>query len=103
MVAHNISEMRLLDALRLLIVSLLVTGVLFVLLKALLRDWARAALARSLALLLFFSYGHVYNLFRDSSRLRHLPVQASLVGILWLGFFLLGCWWIIRKLRDPGR
>ncbi len=59
MVAHNITEMRLLDALRLLIVSFLVTGLLFVLLKALLAIRPRP-LVCSLALLLFFSYGHVY-------------------------------------------
>jgi hypothetical protein len=101
MVAHNITEMRLLDALRLLIVSMLVTTALFVLLKVLLRDWARAALVCSLTILLFFSYGHVYNLFRDTSVLGVYLFRHRLLGFLWLGFLLLGCWWIIRKLRDP--
>jgi hypothetical protein len=101
MVAHNITEMRLLDALRSLVVSLLVTGVLFILLKALLKDWARAALVCSLAILLFFSYGHIYNLCRDTTVFGVYLFRHRLLGFVWLGFFLLGCWWIIRKLRDP--
>ena len=101
MVAHNITEMRLLDALRVLLVSLLVTGVLFVFLKVLLRDWGKAALVCSLAILLFFSYGHVYNLFRDTTVFGVYLFRHRLLGFLWLGIFLLGCWWIIRKLRDP--
>ena len=101
MVAHNLTEMRLLDALRVLLVSLLVTGLLFILLKALLRDWARAALVCSLAVLLFFSYGHIYNLFRDTTVFGLYLFRHRLLGFLWLGIFLLGSWLIIRKLRDP--
>jgi hypothetical protein len=101
MVAHNLTEMRLTDALRALLVSLLVTGVLFVLLRALLGDGARAALVCSLGILLFFSYGHVYNLFRDTTVFGVYLFRHRMLGFIWLGIFVLGSWLIVRKLRDP--
>ncbi len=101
MVASNLTEMRLTDALRALLVSLLVTGVLFILLRALLHDGTRAALVCSLGILLFFSYGHVYNLFRDSTVFGIYLFRHRLLGFIWLGIFLLGSWLIARKLRDP--
>ena len=101
MVASNLTEMRLTDALRALLVSLLVTGVFFILLRALLQDGARAALVCSLGILLFFSYGHVYNLFRDSTVFGVYLFRHRMLGFIWLGAFLLGSWLIVRKLPRP--
>ena len=101
MVASNLTEMRLLDALRALLVSLLVTGVLFILLRALLQDGPGLPWCAPWEILLFFSYGHVYNLFRDSTVFGVYLFRHRLLGFMWLGIFLLGSWWIIRKLRDP--
>ena len=102
MLAYNITEMRLTDALRALLVSLVVTALLFLLLKVVIKDWVKAGLVCTLALLLFFSYGHLYDLLRNTSVFGYLVFRHRLQGIIWLAIFLLGAWWIIRRLKAPG-
>jgi hypothetical protein len=85
--AHNIDEISLDVVFRPLLVSLLVGVTLFGLAKLIFRDWARAALAVSLILFLFFIYGQIYNVsedvtFRDISLFRHrtlLPLFGMLL------------------------
>ena len=85
--AYNIDEISLDVVFRPLLVSLLVGVILFGLAKLIFRDWARAALAVSLILFLFFIYGQIYNVledvtFRDISLFRHrtlLPLFGTLL------------------------
>src|SRR5512136_1762069 len=51
-------------AIRALVVAVAAAIVLVVVLRLILRDWARASLLAAGLLLLFFSYGHVYDLLR---------------------------------------
>ena len=93
--------MRLLDALRALLISLSVTVILFILLKLLLHDWIKAGQICTLAIFLFYAYGHVYNIFRDTTVFGVYLFRHRMLGFLWLGIFVLGTWWIIRKLQNP--
>jgi len=63
--AYNVSEIHFADALRSLLVSLAFAGVILSLIRLILKDWQKAALVASLLLLLFFSYGHIYNFLVD--------------------------------------
>ena len=72
LLSNNIDQMRASSAMRALLVSLLVTGLILVLLRLLLRDWQRAAILTSLLAILFFSYGHLYLAFK----------QATVFGVL---------------------
>ena len=60
LIAYNIDELRPAEGLRSLVFSELVALVLFSLFWLVFRSKQRAALAVSILLLLFFSYGHIY-------------------------------------------
>lgn len=96
LLAANLGEVEPWVALRPLAVSLLAAGLLLVLARPLLRSWARAALAVTILLALFFSYGHVYNLLETSPAgplLGRHRVLAPLYGLLLAG----GLWWAVRR------
>jgi hypothetical protein len=100
LLAHNVEQARPNEALRALIVSLVGATVCLLILKLLLRDWRKAALASTLFVVLFFSYGHFYDF------VRQIPSMGSTIGRhrylvpLWVGIFGLGLWWIWKRLRD---
>jgi hypothetical protein len=98
--AHNIEELQFTNAVRPLIVSLFAASLLLLALRALLKDWHKAALITSLALILFFSYGHVYNGLRPLLPAGALLIRHRLLAPLWLSAFTLGTWWINQRIKD---
>jgi hypothetical protein len=94
--AANIDQVRAEVVLRPLIYALLAASLLLLLSSRLVRDMPRAALLSTLALVLFFSYGHVYSLLKGEGIGRHrflLPV--------WLLIFIFLAWWILKRARSP--
>lgn len=93
----NIDQVHLSAALRALFVVLAGTGLLLLLMYTRLKSWQRAALITSLALILFFTYGHVYHflegheIFLGRHRLL-LPLWIVLAGI--------GSWGILQRVRN---
>jgi len=83
-----------------LVLSLVTLAVMF-LLKWLLRDWHRAALATTILILLFFTYGHLY------SYLKTIEMSGIILGrhrqmlMVWLILAGLGMWWAGRKTARP--
>jgi hypothetical protein len=100
LLAYNIEEIQAQAALRSLLIAFLGTVVLFTLLKLWLRDWHKAAFVSSLFLGLFFSYGHIYNFLETTPILGITFGRHRLLGPLWLGLFILGFWWAVRKAGD---
>lgn len=98
--AHNIEEIQATAALRSLTLILLGTAILLLVLKLLLKNWQKAAFICTLALMLFFSYGHIYGY------IKQLPITGAaigrhrILGPLWLLIFVLGTYWITRSKRD---
>jgi hypothetical protein len=93
----NIAQARPGEAIRSLLVVLAFAGLLFLLMRLVYKDWLRGALATSLLLVLFFTYGHVYNFLEKTVPFlgRHrllLPFWLLLAGV--------GLWLIARRLRD---
>jgi hypothetical protein len=96
LLAYNGAQTRASEALRSLFLAIGLAIVLFVLLRLILGDWDRAAILSSLWLVLFFTYGHVYQFLREISadgqgfgRHRYLvPTWALLFIIvsLWIFF-----------------
>ena len=60
LLAFNIGQIKLEAGWRALLFSVLFAGILFLLLKLILRNWYRAAFLSMLWLMLFFSYGHIH-------------------------------------------
>lgn len=101
LLATNLGQVRPGIAARALALSLAAAGAALLLLRWVMREWQRPALLVSWGLLLFYSYGHLYNalrpiLFMGTHLGRHrflLPVGAALA--------LAGSWWILRRPVAP--
>ncbi|HEX5942743.1 MAG TPA: sulfatase-like hydrolase/transferase, partial [Anaerolineales bacterium] len=65
-----------------------------------LRNWQAAGVVATICLILFLTYGHLYDYISD------LEVGGFLIGrhrylvMLWLALALLGSWWAFRKARS---
>lgn len=101
MLSFNIAHTDISSGYRPLILALILAGLLLLCFQLLLRNWAKASLMASLSLLLFFSYGHIYNILSNPSsplvtfgRHRYMLVAWSLI--------LISCMWLIwKKLKNP--
>lgn len=96
--AVNIDQVHPEVVLRPLLYAFLGALALLVIFWRLLKDLQRAAILSTLSLILFFSYGHVYELLKSTSFGRHrvlLPVWVLILCLL--------TWWVIKRARDPGR
>jgi hypothetical protein len=97
LLANNIEEIKVDVALRALLLSCIVGFILYSLLKYLLKDRVKAGISASAILVIFFSYGHLYNYLSAGNlitmtlgRHRYLAPASFLAGILIVG-------WVIRK------
>lgn len=98
--AHNIGQTSLGSIVR----AVILTGAFAVLILfacwIFLRKWQAAGVVASLLMILFLTYGHLYNLIGD------LQVGGFLLGrhrylvIAWFAIACLGIWWVNRKPRN---
>ena len=83
---QNLVYVNFTSIIRSLLLSFLITVVLFLLLKLLTKDWGKAGLITTLIIMLFFSYGHIYTQlqlsFGDSIRHRYLIIIFVFAFIL---------------------
>ncbi len=85
---HNITEVTADGVLRSLLISLAGGAILFVAMRLALRDTLKAGLVVTLFLVLFFTYGQVYNLLKESPLLalaRHRYLIVPYAGLFLLG------------------
>jgi hypothetical protein len=88
LLSNNATEIKLSDGYRSIAISLLLTTIVYLILKVIVKDPHKVALLSSLAIILFFSYGHLYfyldenQLFGfDLARIRFLvPFFSLLLG-----------------------
>jgi hypothetical protein len=83
-----------------LIVSLLIGILFFLVARLLVRNWQKASLWTSLAVIMFFSYGHVYQIVEDFLLFGFLIGRHRYLVIFWGAMFMLGTWLIFRKIRN---
>jgi hypothetical protein len=94
LIAYNSSEMRPAEGVRVLLLSLLAALILFGLFWLIFHSKQRAALTVSLWLLLFYSYGHLYNLVSKQWDIPHL---SAWLGGLWLVLAAAATGWLARR------
>jgi len=96
--AYNINEINIRVVFRPLFIALAVSFLILVFLNVFFKDWQRAGLLATAFLILFFSYGHVYN-FLHNIKIANIPIGRNrILAIIWL--LLAGlCVWFITKLR----
>jgi len=97
LLAYNIIQLDPVYAVRAIVITLLFGVLVFGIARLILRDRLKAGLLASLALLLFLTYGHVYNLLENKSYLGHHRFMIA----IWLIAFLLGVWGILSLKKKP--
>ncbi len=90
LLGHNITEVSTDVIVRPLIIILGGTLILFVALRLALRNTLQAGLVVSLFLVLFFTYGQVYNLLKESSLVVAGLARHRFLIIIYAGLFILG-------------
>ncbi len=98
--ANNASEVAAEVILRPLMITLALTGLLLVFGRLFTRTWERSGLVTSLFLLLFFSYGHLYDTLKATSSLQIFARHRILVPIYML-LLVTGLVLILRKVQHP--
>ncbi len=99
LLAHNIDWLRPTSGLRALLISVIVAWLLLIVLARVLHDWARAGILVSLLVILFFSYGQLYESLRHALGLD--LVRHRYLAPLYLAAAVALIWWIVKRLRRP--
>jgi hypothetical protein len=100
LLAHNVGQVRPNEAVRALVVSFVGTIACLLIMRLFLKDWRKAALGCTLLVILFFSYGHIYEIVRQLQSLGPVIGRHRYLFPLWLGIFGLGMWWIVKRIHD---
>jgi len=100
LLAYNITEVAPRIALRSLVFSIVATAFILLISALIMRNWQRAALSTTLLLLLFYTYGQVYELLQahpifglNLGRHRYLIVVYSVVS-------LIAMWVIVFRIKN---
>jgi hypothetical protein len=99
LLAANIGEVKPEAGWRSLLLCVALTGLLFVLLRSIFRDWNRAAFLTALWLVLFFSYGHLHIWLTE--KLENVDFETWLL-IAWLLLAVIAVLWTRWKSPAPG-
>jgi len=94
LLSYNISEVRFTAGIRSLVLSVAGATVLFLIFRLIYRSWQRAAFTVTALTLLFFSYGHIYDLL--SRQIKFPYLTPCMLGV-WLVLFILTLVWAGRR------
>jgi hypothetical protein len=97
LLAFNITELDVSAGVRSLFVSMLLAVILFLVFRFIFHDSNRAALLSSALLILFYSYGHLYNQLIGIEIAGIHPFQHRTLLPLWSMLAVLAVWWTSRK------
>ncbi|KAA3642220.1 MAG: hypothetical protein DWQ07_24600 [Chloroflexi bacterium] len=103
LLAFNVAEARFSDGWRSLALTLFICAALLLLAQLFTRNWQRSALAASFVLILFFSYGHIYNF------LKQIELFGTVIGRhrwmlpAWGVLLVVGLWWLLGRVKQPER
>ncbi len=97
LLAYNIIQLDPIYAVRAILLTVVISVILYLVALLITRDRNKGGLLASLALILFLTYGHIYNLLENKSFLGH----HRYLMILWLVLFGVGTWAIFRIKKKP--
>jgi hypothetical protein len=95
--AFNLGEMRSSAAYRPLLISLVMTLIIFVILRLSTRNWQMAAVLTTFTVLLFFTYGHIYNFVKNQSIFGFVYGRHRILGPVWIISGLIIIWFIFKR------
>ncbi len=99
LLAANVSEVEVQVAFRPVLVSLLLASFLFLILRFIFKDWHKAGITLAFFLLLFFSYGHIYNLIKNTELLGLNIGRHRVLAVVFLLLTLGGTWLILKRFK----
>ncbi len=100
--AANADELSAQQVFRSLTVAVGTGLTLLILLRLLLRDWGEAALIATAILLLFFSYGHLYQMFKGEALFGLVVGRHRYLLLVMLGGLAIWNWIVLKVLTDVG-
>ena len=101
LLAININQLRPTSAYRSLVLVLAAITILLILYRLLLRNWHRAGILSSLTVILFFSYGHLYQFVRSSFPFGLSIARHRVLIPLWIAILVGGVWVVAKKVQNP--
>jgi hypothetical protein len=101
LLAHNITEVTPSIALRSITISLAATLILLILLFLVTRNWEKSSLIITLFLILFYTYGHVYEFLQKISIVGFSLGRHRYLMTIYVGIFAIGLWVILKYLKSP--
>jgi hypothetical protein len=100
LIAYNVGQVQFDAAVRSLVVIVIAVFILTSLMIFLVRDPHKAGLIVSLALILFFSYGHVYDLIAKANVSGVLVGRHRFLLVVYGLFFFVAVFWILKSKRS---
>lgn len=97
--SYNIDQVHFGEIQRSLIITLSCTVISILIFQIILRDLRRANLITTLIIILFFTYGHLYQFLEGKSIFGIWIGRADYLAALWAVILIIGPWLIIRKLN----
>ena len=98
--AFNIAQIDISSTYRAFAFSFILAGSLYLVLRLVMRNWMKAAFLTLLLLILFFSYGHVYNFLKNPANPLLGLTRHRILGPVWLGLVGLAIWYTTRKIAN---
>jgi len=100
LLANNLTEVEPAVALRPLVISIILAALILALALIPLKNWRKAGVVATFLLVLFYSYGHLYNLLRDNPLLGVNLGRHTILGTIYIVLLSIGLFLSIRVLRD---
>ncbi len=94
LMGHNIDESSPADGLRAVLLSLVLGLVALLIARLFLRDWEKSAIAASLFIIAFFSYGHINNFIELKSIFGFIYGRHRYIAPVWFGGLIAGWLWL---------
>ena len=98
--SQNIQQIPFSQANRSLVFSILGALLLILLFRVVFRDWYKGAALASIILILFFSYGHVYMMLKETRIAGILIGRHRFLLPLFVLLFLIGSWYVAKRIRN---
>ena len=98
LLVNNLGEAEPSNILRPLVVSILIAVASLLFVQWLVKDWRKAGLCVAWALVLFFSYGHIYQVTKGAYVFGFLISRHRILLSLWAILFTSGTFYILKKM-----
>ena len=100
LLSNNLGQTRLSVVHRPLIVSILIGLLLFLIARLFVKNWGKASLWTSFSILMFFSYGHIYQVVEDIQIFGFLIGRHRYLILIWVTLFFVGTLFILRRIKE---